>query len=335
MENVPVTVNQDKREIGEAITKDLILSYMNSFGIAAKLNDAEKTQFINVAIAYRLNPFKREIYCNPYNTKDGRKLSIITGYEVYLKRAERIGDLDGWKVTTTGAIKDHTLKAQITIHRKSWKQPFEHEVSFDEYNLNQSVWLTKPITMLKKVVTAQGFRLAFPDELGGMPYTADELPGEMTGTIEVKAETVHPQRTGPVSAQPTKEELEAKAAQAKARLNKGKDPTEAPKDAPAKPLTPPASPKPAQEGPNTAIGFITSMSEPNKGGYTKTFVEGYKDGEGKDIGFSTADQTIIDTLLKHMDNGEKVSFTYEVTQSGRWLNYNIVEMLAVTAEVGE
>jgi len=27
---------------------------------------------------------------------------------------------------------------------------------------------------------AQGFRLAFPDEMGGMPYTADELPDEMT-----------------------------------------------------------------------------------------------------------------------------------------------------------
>ena len=29
--------------------------------------------------------------------------------------------------------------------------------------------------MTKKVAIAQGFRLCFPDELGGMPYTADEL----------------------------------------------------------------------------------------------------------------------------------------------------------------
>ena len=176
-----ITISPEKREIGEVITEKLILTYMDSFGIGAKLSDSEKTQFINVAVAYKLNPFKREIYCNPYNTKDGRKLSIITGYEVYLKRAERIGDLDGWKVTTSGTVKDGSLKAQIVIHRKSWKQPFEHEVELAEYDKKYALWLDKPITMLKKVVTAQGFRLAFPDELGGMPYTADELPDDMTG----------------------------------------------------------------------------------------------------------------------------------------------------------
>ena len=33
-----------------------------------------------------------------------------------------------------------------------------------------------PNFMLKKVAIAQGFRLAFPDELGGLPYLAEELP---------------------------------------------------------------------------------------------------------------------------------------------------------------
>ena len=42
------------------------------------------------------------------------------------------------------------------------------------------MWASKPYTMIKKVAIAQGFRLAFPDEIGGMPYTADELPDEMT-----------------------------------------------------------------------------------------------------------------------------------------------------------
>jgi len=37
-------------------------------------------------------------------------------------------------------------------------------------------WADKPYTMIKKVAMAQGFRLCFSDELGGMPYTADELP---------------------------------------------------------------------------------------------------------------------------------------------------------------
>ncbi len=37
-------------------------------------------------------------------------------------------------------------------------------------------WKEKPSFMLEKVATAIGFRNYFPDELGGMPYTADELP---------------------------------------------------------------------------------------------------------------------------------------------------------------
>ena len=39
--------------------------------------------------------------------------------------------------------------------------------------------------MIKKVAIAQGFRLAFPDELAGMPYTADEIDEN-----EIQAEIV-------------------------------------------------------------------------------------------------------------------------------------------------
>jgi len=293
-----VMIGQEKREIGEPITKELILSYMNSFGIGATLNDNEKAQFINVAVAYRLNPFKREIYCNPYETKNGRKLSIITGYEVYLKRAERVGDLDGWKVTTTGYIKDHNLKAHITIHRKSWSQPFEHEVEFSEYNLNQSVWLTKPITMIKKVVTAQGFRLAFPDELGGMPYTADELPGEMTGIPEAKSTPQEPPRR-PERATPSAQNAVD---------------------------TPPSSAKPADL--HSAIGFITNASEPNKGGFCNFTIEGYQKENGKDTQFSTRDSAMIETLLTRREAGEKVCFTYQPDENPRFAS-KIIELMVV------
>ena len=51
---------------------------------------------------------------------------------------------------------------------------------------NACVWEKMGRFMLRKVAIAQAFRLAFPDELGGMPYTADELPEHMT---ESKPET--------------------------------------------------------------------------------------------------------------------------------------------------
>lgn len=163
----------------EIITSEKVISYLKSFGLSNTLKDNEITQFVNVAVAFQLNPFKREIYCIPYETKNGRKLSIITGYEVYLKRAERTGKLAGWAVKTEGDVKNK-LKAIVEIYRKDWDQPLIHEVEFAEYNQGNSMWMNKPKTMLKKVAIAQGFRMAFPDEFAGMPYTADELPDDMT-----------------------------------------------------------------------------------------------------------------------------------------------------------
>jgi hypothetical protein len=42
----------------------------------------------------------------------------------------------------------------------------------------------KAYTMIKKVAISQGFRLCFSDELGGMPYTTEEMP-EQNQTIDV------------------------------------------------------------------------------------------------------------------------------------------------------
>ena len=145
--------------------------------------------FVATARECCLNPVKREVYAVVYNDyKSGeKKMNIITGYEVYLKRAERTGKLNGWECHIDG--QGNQMKAVVTIDRKDWEHPFKHEVYMSEYNTGKSLWSTKPITMLKKVAMAQAFRLAFPDELGGMPYTSDEL-----GTEEQKERNVTPQK---------------------------------------------------------------------------------------------------------------------------------------------
>lgn len=170
-------------EIVEAqspLQKEKLLEFLSIAGIAQKLTDKEKMQFVEIAQAYCLNPFKREIYCTTYGTGEYRTTSIITGYEVYIKRAERTGKLNGWNVKIEGTGED--MRAIITINRKDWSEPFTHEVYFVECanrkkdgTLN-SMWSKMPRFMTKKVAIAQGFRLCFSDELGGMPYTADELP---------------------------------------------------------------------------------------------------------------------------------------------------------------
>ena len=154
----------------EQVTNAQLVSYLDTMGLSKKLTDNEKNTFLQISQAFGLNPFKREIYCMKY----GEQSTIIVGYETYIKRAERTGALDGWNVTTSGSGND--LKATITIHRKDRSHAFIHEVVFSEYVQNNKIWKEKPTTMIKKVAMAQGFRLCFSDELGGMPYTSEEMP---------------------------------------------------------------------------------------------------------------------------------------------------------------
>ena len=154
--------------------------YLKAIGLVNKLSEAETTQFVEICRAFQLNPFMREIYASKY----GDTFSIVVGYETYIKRAERTGKLTGWGMTTTGTVKDNSLKAIITIHRKDWQHPFVHEVYYSEYvqrtkagEINK-FWREKPVTMTKKVAISQGFRLCFSVEIGGLPYTAEEIVTE-------------------------------------------------------------------------------------------------------------------------------------------------------------
>lgn len=164
----------------QPVSDTQLIDYLETMGLAKELTVGEKNNFLQICKAFNLNPFKREIYCTKYNGQT----SIITGYEVYIKRAERSGLLDGWEVTTEGRVEDKSLKAIITIYRKDRKHPFKHEVLYSEYvqttkeNKVTKFW-QKAFTMTKKVAIAQGFRLCFSDELGGMPYTQDEMPEDV------------------------------------------------------------------------------------------------------------------------------------------------------------
>jgi phage recombination protein Bet len=182
-----IVVSQERVLSIPEVEEKTIIEYMDAFGLSNKLLPNEKKAFINIAKEFGLNPFKREIHCTAYGSGDYRTLSIVTGYDVYIKRAERIGRLDGWSAVTEGTGKD--LKAIVTIYRKDWSKPFVHEVYFTEVQQTKkdgtanSFWAKMPRFMTKKTAIAQAFRLCFPDEFGGMPYTADEV-GLETADIE-------------------------------------------------------------------------------------------------------------------------------------------------------
>lgn len=163
---IEVVKNEETDLIAQDFTKTAS-DYLSAMG--NKLPANQRAQFIEICRAFCLNPFKREIYAIPY----GNDFNIIVGFEVYLKRAERSGKLSGWKVWTEG--EGNNIKAIIEIHRKDFEFPFIHEVYLSEYSTGKSMWAKSPKTMIKKVAMSQGFRLCFPDELGGIPYTSDEL----------------------------------------------------------------------------------------------------------------------------------------------------------------
>lgn len=163
-----------KTEVATTDFTEVATEYLRGMGMNVPQKYA--TQFIELCKAYSLNPFKRECYAVGY----GDNWNIITGYEVYIKRAERTGKLDGWDCTIEGS--GENLMAKLTIYRKDWSHPFHHFVLYREAvqkkrdgSIN-AMWAKMGSFMLRKVCIAQGFRLCFPDELGGMPYTSDELP---------------------------------------------------------------------------------------------------------------------------------------------------------------
>lgn len=171
------------------LTPKTVKAYINQYA-----TEQEVALFLNQCVMFGLNPFKREIYLIKYSAN--QPATFVVGYEVYLKRAERSDKWSGLESGTTGEGKD--LKAWAKVYRKDWTNPLYHEVHLDEYIQKTKegqptrFWHEKPRTMLKKVAISQAFRMAFPDEFAGMPYTAEEMPVDHAKlpAAEIKANAV-------------------------------------------------------------------------------------------------------------------------------------------------
>lgn len=197
------------------VTDAELTMHLENLGLLKDLTNGEKNSYLQIAKAFNLNPFKREIHVSKYNGQ----MSIITGYEVYIKRAERTGQLDGWSVITTGSVETKDLKAILTIHRKDRAHPFIWEAEYNEFvqktkEGNVTKFWQKATMMIKKVAISQGFRLCFSDELGGMPYTTEEMPDKVE---DVQHEVIQPKAPvlKPITPAAFKKAIE--------RLNAGED----------------------------------------------------------------------------------------------------------------
>lgn len=194
-ENAVTTVTEQNQ-----ITSKLLSDYFAT--LTDKLTDVQRNQFAAVAQAFGLNPFKREIYATTYRNKDGQTvMSIVTGYEVYLKRAEMNQNYNGFE--TNFQVVNGEMGCTCKVYRKDRTMPVTSTVWMSEYSTGRSLWASKPRMMLEKVAIATAFRRAFPCDFGGMPYTTDELPEHMTGAdkleqqgfTEVPQDVARPQAT--------------------------------------------------------------------------------------------------------------------------------------------
>lgn len=229
------------QQLSGVVDEKTLREFLISSGTAAKLTESQQNLFLLTAKAMNLNPLKREIYPIPFLKKGARNkpnpgpgdydMSLVTGYEIYLKRAERVKDsegkpvFDGYETRFEGRLKtekktvkykdddgkweerqkevlvsadpDDPFRCVVTIYRRDRKLPVTHTVYWEECTQNNEMWNSKPRTMLEKVALCQGFRRAFPDEYSGLPYAEEELPSDR-GIIE--APPTEPQKLSEAAA---------------------------------------------------------------------------------------------------------------------------------------
>ena len=170
--NAVATVTEEKK-----VTQKLLMDYLEQTN--SNLLQNEMAQFVAIAMTFNLNPWKREVYPIAYGQGNGRKLSIIVGYEVYLRRAEEFPQYDGYETKFNGTGAD--MSCTCIVYRKDRNHQIGATVFLREYTQNNQMWNNKPHVMLEKVAIATALRRAFPSVFNGMPYIADELPDKMTG----------------------------------------------------------------------------------------------------------------------------------------------------------
>ncbi|MEN6291476.1 MAG: RecT family recombinase [Methanobacterium sp.] len=120
--------------------------------------------FMYTAGKYGLDPLIKQIWCVKFGTGAAQ---IYAGRDGFLEIAHRDGKFNGME---SGMKDDHTAFAKV--YRKDMEHPFYVEVDMAEYSTGQSLWKTKPKTMLIKVAESQALRKAF--SISGL-YAPEEM----------------------------------------------------------------------------------------------------------------------------------------------------------------
>ena len=180
---------------GTQVTLDFntVKKYLVSGG--GSVSDQEVVMFIGMCKAQHLNPFNREAYLIKYGSNS--PATMITGKDVFLKRAQRHPDFDGLQAgiivieIETGRMieregtfyipeEERLVGGWCKVFQKDQRIPSYESVNLSEYigrkrdgSVNEQ-WSKRPATMIRKVALVHALKEAFPDDLGGL-YAQEEI----------------------------------------------------------------------------------------------------------------------------------------------------------------
>ena len=183
---------------GQAVelTGETVRNYLvNGSG---KPTDQEVVMFIKLCQRQGLNPFLREAYLIKYSDKD--PATTVVGKDAFTRRASEMKECKGWKAGVccmnqkTGAYveregtvvlpNEKLVGGWCEVKMTRWEEPFKQTAMLDEYHQHNSMWNSKPATMIRKVAIVQALREAFPAQFQGM-YDSSEIDtnGELPETV--------------------------------------------------------------------------------------------------------------------------------------------------------
>lgn len=174
-----------------------------------QVTDKEVAMYVQLCKAQQLNPFLKEAYLIKYS--NSTPASIVVSKDAFTKRAEAHPQYDGMKsgiivMSKDGKIteregafhlpNENVVGGWARVYRKDKKNDTYDSVAYDEYamrdgngNIN-TMWRTKPATMIQKVAEVHALRKAFPERLSGMYVEEETDKAQIVSTMpqEDKAE---------------------------------------------------------------------------------------------------------------------------------------------------
>ena len=162
------------------------------------VSDQEVLMFVELCKAKGMNPFERDAYLIKYKSKNSQfdtPATIIVGKDFFIKKANENPAFEGMKAGIVVVDKDNQIHERegslklpgetivggwCEVYRSDRKVPTKAIVAYEEYVQKKnngevnSMWSSKPGTMIRKVAQSQALREAFPNELRGL-YQQEEM----------------------------------------------------------------------------------------------------------------------------------------------------------------